>query len=361
MANTINEQDEFVKLLEESYNYKFSVADVVKGIVIKQENDGFLVDIGAKTEAFLPNREITNNQVDDKNYSDYLAINDVKEFYILKEEGDDEDGRIVLSLKKLSCAKAWQELQNAKYSNETITAKVVLIVRGGVIVEVSDLRGFVPASQLRTGAPFDGLIGQDIEVKVLEADAKRNKLILSQRQAVAEQREQVVDEIISNLEVGSVVKGQVVRIADFGAFIDINGIDGLLPISEISWQRIKHPSDVISLGETVEVKIIKIDNELKRISLSLKRMGEDPWQQIEGQFEEGQIITGTVNKVTGFGAFINIFPGVEALLPVSEMSNENVNPFNEFKVGDSVEVLIKKFTPQEHRIALSIKDINKDA
>ena len=340
MANTVNEQDEFVKLLEESYNYKFSVADVVKGIVIKQENDGFLVDIGAKTEAFLPNREITNNQVDDKNYSDYLAINDVKEFYILKEDTDDENGRIVLSLKKLSCAKAWQELQNVKYNNETIKAKVVLIVRGGVIVEVSDLRGFVPASQLRTGAPFDGLIGQDIEVKVLEADAKKNKLILSQRQAVAEQREQVVDEIISNLEVGSVVKGEVVRI-------------------EISWQRIKHPSDVISLGQELEVKILKIDTEMKRISLSLKRMGDNPWESIENEFKEGQVIKGTVNKVTSFGAFINIYPGVEALLPSAEMEPANANPFNLYNVGDEIEVLIKKFTPQEHRIALSVKDIQK--
>ena len=156
-----------------------------------------------------------------------------------------------------------------------------------------------------------------------------------------------------------VVKGEVVRIADFGAFVDINGIDGLLPISEISWQRIKHPSDVITLGDTIEVKIIKIDTELKRISLSLKRMGENPWQQIEGQFEEGQIVKGTVNKVTTFGAFINIFPGVEALLPVSEMSDENVNPFNMFKVGSEVDVLIKKFTPKEHRIALSVKDIQK--
>ena len=194
---------------------------------------------------------------------------------------------------------------------------------------------------------------------VLEADAKRNKLILSQRKAVAEQREQVVDEIIANLEVGSVVKGRVVRIADFGGFIDINGVDGLLPISEISWQRIKHPSDVLTLGDTIEVKIIKIDTELKRISLSLKRMGENPWQQIEGQFEEGQVVKGTVNKVTTFGAFINIFPGVEALLPVSEMSEENVNPFNLYKVNDEIEVLIKKFTPQEHRIALSVKDIQK--
>ena len=358
MTNTMKEQDEFIRLLEESYNYKFSVADVVKGIVIKQENDGFLVDIGAKTEAFLPNREITNNQVNDKDYSDYIAINDVKEFYILKEE-DDEDGRIILSLKKLSCAKAWQELQNAKYNNETINAKVALIVRGGVIVEVSDLRGFVPASQLRTGAPFDGLIGQDIEVKVLEADAKRNKLILSQRQAVAEQREQVVDEIISTLEIGSIVKGKVVRIADFGAFIDINGVDGLLPISEISWQRIKHPSDVISLGQELEVKILKIDTDMKRISLSLKRMGDNPWESIENEFKEGEIIKGTVNKVTSFGAFINIFPGVEALLPSSEMEPVNANPFNIYNVGDEIEVLIKKFTPQEHRIALSVKDIQK--
>ena len=225
------------------------------------------------------------------------------------------------------------------------------------MVDVADLKGFIPSSQLRTGTPFDGLVDQKIEVKVLEADPKKNKLILSQRQAVAEQRDQVVDEVLNSLEEDSIVKGTVVRITDFGAFIDINGIDGLLPISEISWQRIKHPSDVLTLGDTIEVKLIKIDPELKRISLSLKRMSENPWQQIEGQFEEGQVITGTVNKITSFGAFINIFPGVEALLPVAEMSDENVNPFNLFKVGDEVKVLIKRFTPQEHRIALSIKDI----
>ena len=359
MTQTMNEQDEFVRLLEESYNYKFSAADVVKGIVIKQENDGFLVDIGAKTEAFLPNREITGNQVSGRDYSEYLTINDVKEFYILREEDEDDEGRIILSLKKLSCAKAWQELQSAKYNNETITAKVVQIVRGGVIAEVSDLRGFVPASQLRTGAPFDGLTGQEIEVKVLEADAKRSKLILSQRQAAAEQREQVVDEIISNLEPGSVVKGKVVRIADFGGFIDINGVDGLLPISEISWQRIKHPSDVISLGQELEVKILKIDTDMKRISLSLKRMGDNPWEAIENEFKEGQIVKGQVNKVTSFGAFINIYPGVEALLPAAEMEGNNPNTFTVYNAGDEVEVLIKKFTPQEHRIALSVRDIQK--
>ena len=345
--------DDFEKLLEESFSNSHSVADIVEGTDLKKEQDGYLVSVrGAKTEAFLPNREISSAEE-----AAPVELGDVKEFYVLKEEND-EDG-MLLSLKRLAFAQAWAQLNDAKVQGDTILAKVVSVVKGGVLVDVADLKGFIPSSQLRTGTPFDGLLDQKIEVKVLEADPKKNKLILSQRQAVAEQRDQVVDNVLSSLEEGQVVKGNVVRITDFGAFVDINGIDGLLPISEISWQRIKHPSDVITLGDTIEVKIIKIDTELKRISLSLKRMGENPWQQIEGQFEEGQIVKGTVNKVTTFGAFINIFPGVEALLPVSEMSDENVNPFNMFKVGSEVDVLIKKFTPKEHRIALSVKDIQK--
>ncbi len=349
---TTTQLDEFEKLLEESFNSKLSVADVVRGLILKKENDGFLVDIGAKSEGFLPNKEVPASMLDE------LKIGDCKEFYILKEDDDDNNG-MLLSLKRVACAQAWQNLQNAKISGETVVAKVVSLVKGGVIVEVEDLRGFIPASQLRTGMPFDGLMNQEIEVKVLEADAKRNKLILSQRQALAEQREQLVDEVISNLEVDQVVEGEVVRIADFGAFIDINGVDGLLPISEISWQRIKHPSDVLTLGQKIEVKVLKIDEDLKRISLSLKRIGDNPWEEIEDKFEEGQVITGTVNKVTSFGAFINIFPGVEALLPVAEMEDSNANPFDVYKNGDEVKVLIKKFTPQEHRIALSVKDIKE--
>jgi ribosomal protein S1 len=352
MTQTLEKKqlDEFEQLLEESFSKSYTVADIVEGTVIKKDGDGWLVNVrGAKTEAHMPSREAGT--------SDTVEIGDVKEFYVLREENDDEN--MVLSLKRLSFAQAWAQLSDAKNQGDTILAKVVSIVKGGVLVDVADLKGFIPSSQLRTGTPFDGLIDTKIEVKVIDADPKKNKLILSQRLAVAEQRDQVAEEILSKLEEDMVVKGEIVRIADFGAFVDINGIDGLLPISEISWSRIKHPSDVISLGETIEVKVIKIDTELKRISLSLKRMGEDPWQQIEGKFEEGQVITGTVNKVTGFGAFINIFPGVEALLPISEMSDENINPFNLYKIGDTVEVMVKKFTPQEHRIALSVKDINK--
>ena len=342
--------DEFEQLLEESFAKSNSVADIVEGTVIKKESEGYLVSVkGAKMEAFLPNKELPEGEA--------LEIGDIREFYVLKEENNEDS--MQLSLKRIAYAQAWAQLNDAKIQGDTILAKVVSTVKGGVLVDIADLKGFIPSSQLRTGTPFDGLVDTKIEVKVLEADPKKNKLILSQRQAVAEQRDQVVDNVLSSLEEGQVVSGNVVRITDFGAFVDINGIDGLLPISEISWQRIKHPSDVITLGDTIEVKIIKIDNELKRISLSLKRMGENPWQQIEGQFEEGQVVKGTVNKVTTFGAFINIFPGVEALLPVAEMSDENVNPFNLFKVGDEVDVLIKKFTPKEHRIALSTKDIKK--
>ena len=346
--------DEFETLLEESFVKTYNVADIVEGIIIRKDKEGYLVSVkGAKTEAILPDREMPSGEEGKK----ALEIGDLKEFYLLREENDEEP--MLLSLKRIACAQAWMQLNDAKTSGDTILAKVVSLVKGGVLVDVADLKGFIPSSQLRTGLPFDGLIDQKIEVKVLEADPKKNKLILSQRQAVAEQRDQVVEAVLAALEEDMVVTGEVVRIADFGAFVDINGIDGLLPISEISWQRIKHPSDIITLGEKLEVKIIRIDNELKRISLSLKRMGENPWQQIEGKFNEGEIINGTVNKITSFGAFINIFPGVEALLPTSEMSNENVNPFNMFKVGDELKVLIKKFTPQEHRIALSTKDIEK--
>lgn len=353
MVTAEKTMDEFEKLLEESFSKQHAVADIVEGTVMKKESDGYLVSVkGAKMEAYLPNKELSSEEPT-------LEIGDEKEFYVLKEE--DNDDAMLLSLKRIAFAQAWAQLNDAKIQGDTILAKVVSTVKGGVLVDVADLKGFIPSSQLRTGVPFDGLVDTKIEVKVLEADPKKNKLILSQRQAVAEQRDQVVDNVLASLEEDSVVKGTVVRITDFGAFVDINGIDGLLPISEISWQRIKHPSDVLTLGDTIEVKIIKIDTELKRISLSLKRMGENPWQQIEGQFEEGQIVTGTVNKITTFGAFINIFPGVEALLPVAEMSNENVNPFNMFKVGDEVKVLIKRFTPQEHRIALSIKDIPVEA
>ena len=226
-----NQLDEFEALLEETLSKTYTVADIVEGTVLKKENGGYLVSVkGAKTEAFLPEKEISNTADETP---EELQIGDVREFYVLKEENDDDC--MQLSLKRIAYAQAWAQLNDAKNVGDTILAKVISIVKGGVLVDVADLKGFIPSSQLRTGTPFEGLVDTKIEVKVLEADPKKNKLILSQRQAVAEQRNQVVDDVISKLEEEMVVKGNVVRITDFGAFVDISGIDGLLPISEISW------------------------------------------------------------------------------------------------------------------------------
>jgi len=346
---------EFERLLNQSFDYNFKVADVVKGIVIKVDKAGVFVDIGSKTEAFLPFKELSNLPF--SNPEDVVAVGDEKEFYIVKEEN--EEGQITVSLRRVHYAKNWDILNEVRKKDETITAKIISLVKGGVIVEVQELRGFIPASQLRTGTPHEGLIDQELQVKILESDPKKNKLILSERLALAEERKKIAGDIIASLEVDQIVEGEVVRIADFGAFIDIMGIDGLLPISEISWQRIKHPSDVLAFGQKLQVKILNIDNNLNRISLSLKRMEENPWVQIEGEFQEGQIIKGTVNKITTFGAFVNIYPGVEALLPVAEMSDSHINPFEVLSVGQELEVLIKRFSPQERRIGLSLKDVNK--
>ncbi len=346
-------REEYEQLLENSYTYKLNVVDVVKGVVVKKEKDGYLVDIGGKTEAFLPNREITVHP--SQNPEDFVKLWDEKEFYVMKDEEDDE--MPVLSLKKLSFAQSWSKLDEMKNNNETGVAKVISSVRGGLIVEIEGMRGFIPTSQLRAGAASDNQPDQEIEVKILEADPKRNKLILSQRQVFAQQREAVADEIISKLSIDQVLEGEVVRIADFGAFVDIDGIDGLLPISEIAWDRIKHPSEVLTLGQKLQVKIIKIDEELKRVSLSLKRLTPDPWDDIASKFEEGNIITGTINKITNFGMFITIYPGVEALLPSAEISDEHINLNSKYKVGEEIKVQIKKFTPDEHRIGLSIKDM----
>lgn len=356
LNNELKENDElneFERLLRESFDYNFKVADVVEGIIVKIERNYLLVDIGSKTEAYVPYKEISSLPFD--NPEEVVSIGEKKEFYIIREEND--EGQITLSLKRVSLAKSWSTLESHRQNNEIVTAKIISLVKGGVLVKVLGLRGFVPSSQLRTGSPHEGLIGQDISVKILEADPKKNKLIVSQRLALAEERERVVEEVISKLSIDENVEGEVVRIADFGAFIDINGVDGLLPISEMSWQRVKHPSDILTLGERVEVKILKIDHELKRISLSLKRMEENPWVKIENQFEEGQVVKGIVNKITSFGAFIDIFPGVEALLPASEIADEQINPFEELTIGQEIEILIKRFTPQERRISLSMREL----
>jgi ribosomal protein S1 len=346
-------REEFERLLDQGYDYSFNVGDVIEGTIINVEKSALFVDVGAKAEAIVPYKEISNIPFNDP--KDVVSAGDEKEFYILNDEN--EEGQLTLSLKRVALARSWDKLDLMKQNNEVITAKVSTVVKGGVVVDVLGLRGFVPASQLRAGGPYDHIIGQEIPMKILETDRRRNKLILSQRQAIAEQRAKLLEEVIAELEVDQIVDGEVVRIADFGAFIDIKGVDGLLPISEMSWQRVRHPSDLLQVGQKITLKVLKIDKVLNRISLSLKRMEEDPWVKIEGQFTEGDIVEGTINKIAQFGAFVDIFPGVEALLPVSEIADEQVDPNEALNVGERVRVVIKRFTPKERRISLSIRGL----
>jgi ribosomal protein S1 len=351
-----NSRSEFERLLGETFNYKFEQGDIITGNVVRIEKDGLLVDVGSKSEGFVPFKEISNIPIG--SIGDVVKVGDRYEFYILREEN--ENGQLTLSLKRVAQARGWVQLEEQKKNDETIRARISAVVKGGVVVDVYGLRGFVPASQLRVkGTTPEELIGMEIPMKILETDIKRNKLILSQRMAVQEEKAAQREKILATLESGQVVSGEVVRIADFGAFIDLGGIDGLLPISEISWERVSHPSDVLKVGQNVTTKVLKVDQEKGHISLSLKQMQPDPWKEIEDKFQDGQVVTGKVRKIQSFGAFVQIYPGVDALLPTTEMSEQpNIKPEEIVQVGQEVKAIIKKFSPKDHKISLSLRGMD---
>ncbi|MBI3590093.1 MAG: S1 RNA-binding domain-containing protein [Candidatus Melainabacteria bacterium] len=351
---------EFEKLLKEGkYDYKFNQGEIVKGKIIRLEKDGALVDIGGKTEAFLPYKELTNRPKRVK-IEELVQIGEEHEFFILRDESDDET--IVLSLKKVNQAQGWNKLEEAKKANETLTGPVTSVVKGGIIVELFGIKGFIPSSQLRLkSSQQDSLLGSNLSVKILEIDQRKNKLIISQKLAAHDEKADLREKTMQNLELGQTVAGEIVRVTDFGAFIDLGGIDGLLPISEISWKRVNNPQDILKVGQQIELKVLKIDRDTSRISLSLKRMHGDPWDELAGKINENELIKGTVSKVANFGAFIEVSPGVEGLLPRSEITNETESPKVEdyLKVGQEIQVLVKRFAPGEHRLSLSMKEVKE--
>jgi len=349
-------RSEFERLLNETPGVKYEQGDIVKGTIVRVERDGALVDVGSKSEGFVPGKEISNSPAEA--LSDVVKVGDRREFYILREEN--ENGQLTLSLKRVAQARGWVLLDDHKKKDETIKARISAVVKGGVVVDIYGLRGFVPASQLRVrGTTPEELIGLEIPMKILETDIKRNKLILSQRMAIQEEKAAQREKILNTMQPGQVVSGEIVRIADFGAFVDLGGLDGLLPISEISWERVSHPSDLLKVGDTVTTKVLKVDQEKGHISLSLKQMQPDPWKEIEEKFHEGQVVNGTVRKIQTFGAFVQIYPGVDALLPTVEMSETpNIKPEEVVQVGQAVKAIIKKFSPRDHKISLSLRGLD---
>ena len=349
----VTSDDDFEKLLEQ-YDYVFKKGDLVKGKICGFESQGVLVDIGAKTTALIPSYEAVDKG---ENVEDKFEKGQEGEFLIIKEE--DEDGRFLLSKKKVDFAYAWKDLEKAKEADETILGTVINTVKGGVLVEVAGVRGFIPSSQLRA-KESELEAGSKIEVKILTLDVQQNNFILSNKKVYDDTVAEAKSNIFSQIEVGQIVKGEVVRITDFGAFIDIGGVDGLLPLSQLSWRWIDHPTDILHVGDKIDVEVILVDHAKQRISLSLKKLEPDPWIEAEKNIKEGDEIEGTITRLKYFGAFVEVFPGVEALLPhdeVIEYQNENKNIL---QVGDKIKTHIIKFNPADRRIALSIHEHNSD-
>lgn len=345
---------DFEELLKK-YDYNFQKGDLVKGIVCGYDSQGVMVDIGSKTIAVVPTREAVDK---DENIEEKFEKGKEYEFLIIKEE--DEDGKFLLSKKKVDFAYAWKELEKAKAADETILGTIVSIVKGGILVEISGVRGFVPSSQLRV-KETELEVGSKIELKILTLDNQQNNFILSNKKVYDDSVVEARKNVFSQIEPGQIVKGDVVRITDFGAFIDLGGIDGLLPLSQLSWRWIDHPTDILKVGDKIDVEVIAVDHDKQRVSLSLKNLEPDPWLEAEKQIKEGDKVEGTITRIKHFGAFVEVFPGVEALLPhaeLAELQNETKSIFN---VGDKIQTYILKFNPTDKRIALTVKEPKEEA
>ncbi|MEE3348949.1 MAG: S1 RNA-binding domain-containing protein [Candidatus Gastranaerophilaceae bacterium] len=340
---------DFEELLKQ-YDYKFQKGDLVKGIVCGFDGQGVMVDIGAKTIAIVPTREAVDK---DEKLEDKFEKGTEYEFLIIREE--DEDGKFLLSRKKVDFAYAWKELEKIKEADETILATVAGVVKGGILVEVSGVRGFVPSSQLRS-KESDLEVGSKIELKILTLDSQQNNFILSNKKVYDDSAVEARKTVFSQIEAGQVVKGDVVRITDFGAFVDLGGIDGLLPLSQLSWRWIDHPTDVLNVGDKIDVEVIAVDHEKQRVSLSLKNLEPDPWVEAEKNIKEGDKVEGTITRIKHFGAFVEVFPGVEALLPHNEVVELQNRDGNILQVGDKIMTYILKFNPTDKRIALTVNE-----
>ena len=346
--------DEQYEELLKKYEYKFQKGDLVQGTVCGYDSEGVIIDIGAKANAICPEREAKLQKED--NVQDVLKLNEKYEFLIIKEE--DEEGRLTVSYKKVASAYNWKQLEEIKAQDKIIEGTVVQVVKGGILVDVLGIRGFVPSSHLRS-KETEALVGQNIELKILSIDVLQNNFILSNRKVYSDSLEEVKKDVFGQLEVGQIVKGEVVRIADFGAFIDIGGVDGLLPLSQISWKWGDHPGDVLKIGDKIDVEIIGIDFDKQRVSLSLKNLEPDPWVEAKGKIHEGEVVKGKVTRIKHFGAFVEVYPCVEALLPQSEVVQYQNEHNTILDVGEIIDTVILKFNPDDKRISLSVNINNK--
>ena len=332
--------------------------EVVRGTVVRVDKDEVLVDIGYKSEGVIPVAELSIRR--SVNPIDEVQLGDEIDALVMTME--DADGRLILSKKRARFEMAWKRIEGASESGETVEGNVIEVVKGGLILDLG-VRGFLPASlvDIRRVQNLDEFLGRTLTCKVIELNRSRNNVVLSRRAVLEEERKEARQAILDQLSPGDVVEGVISNIVDFGAFVDLNGIDGLIHISELSWSHVNHPSEILEIGEKVEVKVLDIDRERQRISLGLKQTQADPWQQVVDAYAEFDVVHGRVTKVVTFGAFVEILPGVEGLVHISELAEHHVEtPREVVAQGDQVEVKIIEMDPDRRRLSLSVKRVEAD-
>jgi small subunit ribosomal protein S1 len=333
----------------------FEEGDVVNGKVVRIDKDEVLVDIGYKSEGVIPSNELSIRKSVDP--AEEVELGEEVDALVLTKE--DAEGRLVLSKKRARFEKAWRRIEVSAESGEPVEGSVIEVVKGGLILDLG-VRGFLPASlvDIRRVHNLDEFMGQTLECKVIELNRSRNNVVLSRRAVLEEERKEVREQILGKLEPGQVVEGKISNIVDFGAFVDLDGIDGLIHISELSWSHVNHPSEVVSIGDTVRIKVLDIDRDRQRISLGLKQTQEDPWQRVVSTHRPNDVLEGTVTKVVAFGAFVEILPGVEGLVHISELADHHVeNPSEVVEPGTKLNVKILEIDEERRRLSLSIKRV----
>jgi small subunit ribosomal protein S1 len=346
--------EELIEALEASFK-DFNDGDIVDGEVVKIDRDEVLLDIGYKSEGVIPSKELSIRHDVDPN--EVVKVGDRIEALVLQKE--DKEGRLILSKKRAQYERAWGRIEEVMQSGETIKGPVIEVVKGGLILDIG-LRGFLPASlvDLRRVRDLHPFVGQELEAKIIELDRNRNNVVLSRRAFLEESQSEGRKKFLENLQKNERRKGTVSSIVNFGAFVDLGGVDGLVHVSELSWKHVDHPQEVVTVGQEVEVEVLDVDLERERVSLSLKATQEDPWKEFERTSTAGTIIEGQVTKLVPFGAFVRVAPGIEGLVHISEISHEHVDsPESVLSVGDDVKAKVIDVDVSRRRVSLSMRQV----
>ncbi|MFG3447784.1 MULTISPECIES: 30S ribosomal protein S1 [unclassified Stenotrophomonas] len=348
--------ESFAELFEASQANlaKLKPGAIVSGVVVEVRGDVVVINAGLKSEGIVPIEQFRND----------AGEIDVAEGDVVKVALDSIEngfGETVLSREKAKRAMVWDELEEALEKNETITGRISGKVKGGFTVDIKDVRAFLPGSLVDVRPVRDPayLEGKELEFKLIKLDRKRNNVVVSRRAVVESEHSEEREQLMDKLQEGAILKGVVKNLTDYGAFVDLGGIDGLLHITDMAWKRVRHPSEVVNVGDELDVRVLKFDRERNRVSLGLKQLGEDPWDNIARRYPANSRVFGKVSNVTDYGAFVEIEPGVEGLVHVSEMdwTNKNVNPSKVVQVGDEVEVMVLDVDEERRRISLGMKQV----